>query len=90
MRLAELDVNNFPQGFRNQIVGADKTCVVSEDIAGCTEIHYPVYNIQHSKITDRIVAYQINSLDGFSHNETIRNMNVVTNNINSNYLDGIF
>ena len=80
--MTELDVNNYPQEFRNEIIGADKTCVESADRAGCTEIHYPVYNIQHSKITDGILAYQINSLDGFvSHNETIRNMNVPRWNI---------
>ena len=86
MRVAELDVTNCPQGFRNQFVGADKTCVVFEDSAGCTEIRYPVYNIQHTKITGRIRAYQINSSDGFVPiNEGIRN----PNNISSNYLDGV-
>ena len=90
MKVAELDVNNCPQGFRNEIVGADNTCVVFEDSAGCTEIHYPVYKIQHTKITGRIQAYQINSLDGFvSHNSTLRNGNAVTNSVYSNYLDGI-
>ena len=88
MKVAELDVNNCPQGFRNYIVSADKTYVVSEDSAGCTEIRYPVYKIQHTKLTGRIRAYQIYSLDVKMQHLKMR-MWSPTVYINSNYLNGI-
>ena len=83
MRVAELDVNNCPQGMRTETVNTRATCKVAEDEAGCTEIYYPVYNISYTQVTGRILAYEINTLDGFL------NPGTSTNNLNSNYLDGV-
>ena len=90
MRVAELDVNNCPPGMRTETVNTSTTCKVSEDGAGCTEIHYPVYNISYNQVTGRIRAYQLNTLDGFiSLDESIRNKSISTNALDSNYLDGV-
>ena len=90
MRVAELDVNNCPPGMRTETANTSITCKVSEDEAGCTEIHYPVYNISYNQVTGRIRAYQLNTLDGFiSLDESIRNKSISTNALDSNYLDGV-
>ena len=90
MRVAELDVNNCPPGMRTETVNTSTTCKVSEDGAGCTEIHYPVYNISYTEVTGRIRAYQLNTLDGFvSLDKSIRNEGISTNALDSNYLDGV-
>ena len=88
MRVAELDVNNCPSGLRHQITKSVKTCVVKQDNAGCTEINYPVNNIQYTKITGQIRGYQVKSSDGFEkHGSTARPINF--RNLNNNYLDGV-
>ena len=89
MRVAELDVNNCPHGLRHEITSSVRTCVVIEDNAGCTEITYPVYNIQYIQVTGQIRGYQVKSLDGFnSHNTSIPRRQVFTD-LNTNYLDGV-
>ena len=89
MRVAELDVNNCPPGLRHGITNSVSTCVVIEDNAGCTEITYPVYNIQYTKITGQIRGYQVGSSDGFiSLTPSIPRPTNFTD-INNNYLDGI-
>ena len=89
MRVAELDVNNCPPGLRSETTNSVDTCAVVEDNAGCTEIVYPVYNVEYTNITGQIRGYQIKTSDGFVQ----RNNNILrpTNNTNftSNYLDGI-
>ena len=88
MRVAELDVNNCPPGMRTETVNTSTTCKVSEDGAGCTEIYYPVYNISYTQVTGRVRAYQINTSDGFSiQNSMLPPANNM--NLRSNYLDGV-
>ena len=89
MRVAELDVNNCPPGLRHEITSSVHTCVVIEDNAGCTEITYPVYNIEYIQVTGQIKGYQVKSSDGFnSHNTSIPRHQVFTD-LNNNYLDGV-
>ena len=66
MRVDELDVNNCPPGLRHEITNSVNTCVVIEDNAGCTEITYPVYNLQYTQIIGQIRGYLVGSLDGFA------------------------
>ena len=89
MRVAELDVNKCPPGLRREIINSVNVCVVIEDNAGCTEIIYPVYNIQYTQITGQVMGYQIKSLDGFVlYNRSIpRSINFT--DLNDNYLDGV-
>ena len=90
MRIAELDVNKCPSGMRTGRVNNDTTCEVSEDEAGCTEILYPTFQIEYTKISGKIRAYQLKSVDGFQNIQNLRpNKPSKNSNINSNYLDGV-
>ena len=83
MRIAELDVNKCPSGMRTGTVNNDTTCEVS---AGCTEILYPTFNIEYTKISGKICAYQILSVDGFKYIGNKRlDISSNSSNINSNY-----
>ncbi len=85
MRVAKLDVNNCPPGLMAYTSGSIKTCVVTKDNAGCTEIVYSTAKISYAEITGRIRGYQIGTLDGFiGINDPPRSMN-----ISANYVDGI-
>ena len=89
MRVAELDVKNCPLGLKRKITSSVNTCVVIEDTAGCTEIAYPVYNVQYTQITGQVRGYQVKSTDGFeSHNRRIPRPTNFTDLYN-NYLDGV-
>ena len=55
MRLAELDVNNYPPGLRHEISNSVNTCTVIEDNAGCKEIIFPVYIYNTLKSLVRLV-----------------------------------
>ena len=89
MRVAELDVNNCPPGLRPETTNPLDTCVVTEDNAGCTEIVYPVYNVEYTNITGQIRGYQIDTCDGFvQRNDNIPRPTHITD-FTSNYLDGI-
>ncbi len=85
MRVTKLDVNNCPPGFIAHTSGSIKTCVVSDNNAGCTEIVYSTAKIYFTKITGQIRGYQIGTLDGFiGINDPPRSMN-----ISANYVDGL-
>ncbi len=85
MRVSKLDVNNCPPGLKARTSGSIKTCVVSDNNAGCTEIVYSTAKISYAKITGQIRGYQIGTLDGFRdiHSKP-RSMN-----ISANYVDGV-
>ena len=85
MRVAKLDVNNCPPGLMAHTSGSIKTCVLTKDNAGCTEIVYCTAKISYAKITGQIRGYQIGTLDGFiGINAQQRSMN-----ISANYVDGV-
>ena len=85
MRVSKLDVNNCPPGLKALTSGTIKTCVVSDNNAGCTEIVYSTAKISYAKITGQIRGYQIGTLDGFRDiRSQPRSMN-----ISANYVDGI-
>jgi len=89
IRIAKLDVNNCPSGMQKKYINTMDTCVVTEDRAGCTEIHYSVYDIQYTMVTGRVHAYQIGNLDGFRAADEARTSPRTSNNLSSNYLDGV-
>ena len=89
MRIAELDVNKCPSGMKTGTVNNDTTCEVSEDEAGCTEILYPTFPIEYSKISGKVHAYQTRSVDGFNNLKELRPDPSDNGNISSNYLDGV-
>ena len=78
MRIAKLDVNNCPQGFKMTAHNSVNICLRSESSAGCTEIRYSTHNIRYSNISGAVRAIAFGRLTGF------RNFN-----LNSNYLDGV-
>ncbi len=85
MRVSKLDVNNCPPGLKALTSGTIKTCVVSDNNAGCTEIVYSTAKISYAKIAGQIRGYQIGTLDGFIDiRSQPRSMN-----ISANYVDGI-
>ncbi len=85
MRVAKLDVNNCPPGLMAHTFGSIKTCIVSDNNAGCTEVVYSTAKISYAKITGQIRGYQIGTLDGFRDiRSQPRSMN-----ISANYVDGI-
>ena len=87
IRLAELDVNNCPQGLRSDYVYYRKTCVVVNDEAGCTEIHYPTNNTNYTHIMGRVQGFQSGSMDCFNGIPMkLRHMNSTAF---SNYIDGV-
>ena len=89
MRIAELDVNKCPSGMKTGTVNNDTTCEVSEDEAGCTEILYPTFPIEYSKISGKVRAYQTKSVDGFNNIKELRPDPNDNSDISSNYLDGV-
>ena len=87
IRVAELDVNNCPQGLRSDYVYYRKTCVVVNDGAGCTEIHYPTNNTNYTHIVGRVQGFQSGSMDCFNGIPMkLRHMNSTAF---SNYIDGV-
>ena len=89
MRIAELDVNKCPSGMKTGTVNNDTTCEVSEDEAGCTEILYPTFPIEYSKISGKVRAYQTKSVDGFNNIKELRPDPNDNSDISSKYLDGV-
>jgi len=90
IKIAKLNVNNCPQGMKSKKIDSADTCVVTEFEAGCTKIQYPVYSMQYSTVLGKLQAYQNGTLDGFiSHNATLRSKTATSNNLSSNYLDGV-
>ena len=57
IRVAELDVNNCPQGLRSDYVNSKNACVVVNDEAGCTEIHYPTNNTNYTHIVGHVQGF---------------------------------
>ena len=78
MRIAELDVNNCPQGFNTTIHKSVNTCIRSDSSAGCTEIRYSSHNVRYRNISGAVRAIAVRALGGFR--------NFI---LNSNYLDGV-
>ena len=88
IRVAELDVNNCPQGLTSHYVYYRKTCVVVQYEAGCTEIHYPTNNKNYTHIIGRVQGFQKSSMDCFD--DIPQNKSRFTNStIFSNYIDGV-
>ena len=80
MRIAKLDVNNCPQGFRTKttIGNSVNTCIISESNAVCTEIYFSTHNVQYSNISGAVRAIALRTLEGFRND-----------NLGTNYLDGV-
>ena len=57
IRVAELDLNNCPQGLRTYYVNSRYTYAVVNDEAGCTEIHYPTNNINYTQNISRVQGF---------------------------------
>ena len=55
-----------------------RTCVRNRASGGCSSVELSIDNTQYTRVCGRITAYQVGSVDGFTHN-----------NINSVYVDGI-
>ena len=88
IRVAELDVNNCPQGLRSDYVYYRKTCVVVQYEAGCTEIHYPTNNKNYTHIMGRVQGFQKSSMDCFDDIPPFKSR-LSNSTIFSNYLDGV-
>ena len=88
MRVAELDVNNCPPGLKTQNVSSMNTCVVVNDGAGCTEIHYPPNNTNYTHIIGRIQGFQKSTMDCFDDIPP-RTSRYTNSTIFSNYIDGV-
>ena len=87
IRVAELDVSNCPQGLRTYYVNFRNTCVVVNDEAGCTEIHYPTNNTNYTHIIGRVQGFQCSSMDCFNGIPMkLRHMNSTAF---TNYIDGV-
>ena len=88
IRVAELDVNNCPQGSKTYYVNSRNTYVVVNDEAGCTEIHYPTNNTNYTQIIGRVQGFQKGTMDCFDdippHNSRFTNSTIF-----SNYIDGV-
>ena len=83
MRVAMLDVQNCPLELKQKTFNDNiTTCVVRENVQGCTSIFYSSLGIPYSKVCGRIRAYKVGTPDGFR-------MGGVQGGINGNYLDGI-
>ena len=85
MRVGFLNMTNSshqcPSGFMERNVSHNiriRTCVRNEASCGCSSVELSTANTQYTRVCGRITAYQVGSVDGFSHN-----------NINSNYVDGV-
>ena len=83
MRVGFLNMTNSshlcPSGFmkRNESPNI-RTCVRKKQSGGCTKVELSRANTRYTRACGRITAYQVGSVDGFTHN-----------NINSVYVDGI-
>ena len=82
MRVAKLNklTNGSAQCFQKlRRYGSNGTqCIRKSSASGCSEIFFPVLNVQYSHICGTIQGYGLNTPDGF------RNLN-----LNQNYVDGI-
>ena len=85
MRVAELDVNNYPTGLIPQSFNGRKTCIRSENAPGCTPVLYGLFNIPYSKVCGQIRGYGCGSLDGLY----IRDGEFQSEYVNASYVDGI-
>ena len=83
-RVAKLDVNNCPEGFRSEEIDGLKTCIVIEDEPNCTAILFPYTGMPYSRVCGLVRGYAIGTVDGISRNRRTRG-----DNINDNYLDGV-
>ena len=88
IRVAELDVNNCPQGLTSHYVYYRKTCVVVQYEAGCTEIHYPTNNKNYTHIIGRVQGFQKSSMDCFDDIPPYKSR-FTNSTIFSNYIDGV-
>ena len=59
MRIAKLDINNYPQGFNTTIYDSVSTCIRSESVAGCTKIRYSTHNVRYGNISGAVRALAI-------------------------------
>ena len=89
MRIAKLDVNNCPQGFRTTIHNSVNTCISSESSTGCTEIRYSTHNVRYSNMSGAVRALRIGTLDGFNNDGISTLRSSAIDNVSSNYLDGV-
>ena len=83
MRVAELDLDHCFTGLRSQSFDGIRTCVVSEDGAGCTSVLFSSFNIQYTSICGTIRGYGVGTVDGLYYRRTLRG------SLTDNYLDGI-
>ena len=83
MRVAELDLDHCFTGLRSQSFDGVRTCVVSEDRAGCTSVLFSSFNSQYTSICGKIRGYGVGTVDGLYRERTLRG------SIGDNYLDGI-
>ena len=80
-RVANLDVDNCPAGFKSKQFGSISTCVTVKDKANCSPIIYSTLGIRHSRVCGKVRAYADGTPDSHSKSHS--------NNMNQNYLDGI-
>ena len=82
MRVAKLNklTKGSAQCFQNLTWYASNSsqCIRNSSVAGCSNIFFPVLNVQYSHICGTIQGYGLNTPDGFRHS-----------NINGRYVDGI-
>ena len=83
MRVAKLDIDNCPTGFRSELVsGQRRSCVVEEDKPGCTPVLYSSFNILYTKVCGKISGYGVGKPEGFRSRRE-------EGGLASNYLDGV-
>ena len=83
MRVGFLNMTNSshqcPSGFMKHNESPNiRTCVRKKQSGGCTKVELSRANTPYTRACGRITAYQVGSVDGFTHD-----------NINSVYVDGI-
>ena len=83
MRVAELDLDHCFTGLRSQSFDGVRTCVVSEDGAGCTSVLFSSFNIQYTSICGKIRGYGVGTVDGLYDRRTLKGP------IGDTYLDGV-
>lgn len=88
IKVAELDVNNCPPGLKTQNVLSMNTCVVVNDNASCTEIHYPTNNTNYTQIFGRVQGFQKSTMDCFDGIKPYK-PRFTNSTVFSNYIDGV-
>ena len=85
MRVAKLDLDLCPTRFRYKFVHGARSCVATEDEAGCTPLSYSSFNIQFSNVCGHVRGYAFGNPDGwYNARGFVRGIR-----LDENYLDGI-